>query len=514
MDPTELLAFVPPEVIRRHRVVPRAASSRVLEIGVAAEPAAGLLRDLAFATGRAVVPVFIDAQEIDRFIAAHVPPAPEEADESVVPDEPVTSGGPGTGDRAGDPSGDPSGDRAGDPSARPPAGESPASEHIPVGSVVQQIDALLYRAVAQGASDIHIEPYEHTLRVRYRLDGVLRVAEEMSLLQRDAVVARLKILASLDIAERRRPQDGRLRFRQGARTIDVRVSTLPTSFGEKVVLRLLDRSRLRLDLEALGLEGRGLDAFRRAIRLPYGLILVTGPTGSGKTTTLYAALSALNTPDVNVVTIEDPIEYDLPGINQAHVRGDIGFTFAQALRAFLRQDPNVIMVGEIRDAETAEVAVRAALTGHLVLSTLHTNDAPSAVVRLVDMGVEPFLVSAALRLVAAQRLVRRLCPHCRDETPPVSTPQGDPGGDAHAAPSYHSRGCVRCGGTGYSGRTALFEVMPVDASIAALVSRRAGLEDLRRQARVGGMQTLREQGMVRVRAGLTSIDEVLRETDA
>ena len=284
---------------------------------------------------------------------------------------------------------------------------------MPRGPVIQQVNHLIDQAIDQQASDIHIEPYETFFRVRYRLDGVLHTIGELSLLQREAIISRLKIMADLDIAEKRRPQDGRIRHQHGDRTIDLRVSTLPTDFGEKVVLRILDKSHLRLDLDVLGFDEVALSTFRQAIHQPYGIILVSGPTGSGKTTTLYAALNELNTDEVNITTIEDPIEYNLPGINQTHVRADIGLTFARALRSFLRQDPNIIMVGEVRDAETAKIAIRASLTGHLVISTIHTNDAPSTITRLVDMGIEPFLIASSIRLTVAQRLVRRICPDCK-----------------------------------------------------------------------------------------------------
>lgn len=474
----DLAEALPVTWMYRHRIVPLGVEDGVLRVGAVIEPEPAVLRDLAFLTGKTVVSVPVGRAEVDAFVRAY---EPEEEVEAVPADVPVQR-------------------------LMPRGGMSGS------GSVVEQVDRLILAAIEQKASDVHIEPYEHVFRVRYRLDGVLHTVEELSLLQRDAIISRLKIMASLDIAERRRPQDGRIRFPVGEQMVDLRVSTLPTDFGEKVVLRILDKSHLRLDLEALGFDEAALAAFRRAIRLPYGMILVTGPTGSGKTTTLYAALNALNTQEVNITTIEDPIEYNLPGINQTHVRSDIGFTFAQTLRAFLRQDPNVIMVGEIRDTETAVIAVRAALTGHLVLSTLHTNDAPSAVTRLIDMGVEPFLVASSVRLVVAQRLVRRICEACREPGTFDAALRAELQIDGDGSACFRGRGCAACSGTGYRGRTALFEVMPVDEALAGLIARRAGLYDIRRHAHARGMQTLREVALARMRAGITTPEEVLRET--
>lgn len=413
------------------------------------------------------------------------------------------------------------------------------------GPVVQQVDRIISRAISLGASDIHIEPYEHSFRVRYRIDGVLHLAGELNDMQREAVVSRMKVLASLDIAEKRRPQDGRIRvthrderkgpggerFRQSPplsragerrgsgdeRDVDLRVSVLPTHFGEKVVLRVLDRSSLRMDLGALGFEVGQLDRFRQAVESPYGMVLVTGPTGSGKTTTLYAALSSLVTERVNVTTVEDPIEYDVAGVNQTQARPDIGFSFAEALRSFLRQDPDIIMVGEVRDAETAEVAIRAALTGHLVLSTLHTNDAPSTVVRLIDMGVEPYLVAASVRLAVAQRLVRTVCQDCREAVVEGGSEASVlsslfPAGIPPDVTLFRGAGCEACGGTGYRGRRAIFEVMPVSERVARAVTQGAGGEEVREIALEEGMRTLRQAAIVRLLAGETTVEEVVRAT--
>lgn len=385
-------------------------------------------------------------------------------------------------------------------------------------STVALVNGLLLRAIRQGASDVHIEPYERELRVRYRVDGQLRTVFSAAPGQRDAVVSRLKVMAHLDIAEKRLPQDGRIRatFADAGRPrpIDIRASILPTLYGEKVVLRLLDPEGLRLDLTALGFAADGLDRFDRAIRRPWGMVLVTGPTGSGKTSTLYSSLARLNHPAINIVTAEDPVEFHLPGVNQVQVREQIGLTFASVLRSLLRQDPNIILVGEIRDTETAAIAVKAALTGHLVLSTLHTNDAPTSITRLVNMGVEPFLVASALHLVCAQRLVRRICAECRDadDTSASYESEQEIGLLRADVRRFRGRGCERCGGTGYRGRVGVFEVMEVTDALRDLVVANASAGDLRRQAVDGGMIPLRQSGLTAVESGLTTIDEVVRET--
>lgn len=382
------------------------------------------------------------------------------------------------------------------------------------GSTVGLVNRIITDAIGMGASDIHVEPYERSMRVRYRLDGVLHEVLKPNVAQAKAIISRLKIMADLDIAEKRRPQDGRIRVKEGERIIDIRVSTLPTDFGEKVVLRILDKSQLQLDLTRLGFEEEDLRQFQRTVRLPYGMILVTGPTGSGKTTTLYAALNSINSPDMNITTIEDPIEYNLPGINQTHVRAEIGLTFAAALRSILRQDPNVIMVGEIRDAETAEIAVRSALTGHLVFSTLHTNDAPSAITRLIDMGVEPFLVASSVKMILAQRLLRRLCDACKvsahlsvDQLREIGLQQ-----DSHSATFYCAKGCSSCHHSGYNGRMAVYEILPINNGLSDLIARGSTASELRSKARENGFRTLREAAIARMTRGETSCEEVVRET--
>ncbi|MFQ5690860.1 MAG: type IV-A pilus assembly ATPase PilB [Gemmatimonadota bacterium] len=381
--------------------------------------------------------------------------------------------------------------------------------------VVRLINGILSEAVRRGASDIHVEPYERELRVRYRIDGALQEIMRPPVRMKAALTSRLKILADLNIAERRVPQDGRIKMKIGKRVIDFRVSTLPILFGEKIVLRILDKGNLSLDLERFGMEPRAEKAFLGAIANPYGMVLVTGPTGSGKTTTLYAALSRINQEDVNIMTAEDPVEYNLAGINQVQVRPDIGLTFASALRAFLRQDPNIIMVGEIRDLETGGIAVKAALTGHLVLSTLHTNDAASTVTRMVDMGLEPFNVSSAVNLITAQRLVRRICDNCRTEAtylPEALEASGIPAEELAEFIFYRGEGCDACDGTGYSGRQGLYEVMPMSRELRRMILRGASSEELKDQAVAEGMLTLRTDGLLKVKRGITTLEEVVKET--
>ncbi len=382
-------------------------------------------------------------------------------------------------------------------------------------SIVTLANRIITDAIEIGASDIHVESHEHLFRIRYRIDGVLHEVLSPPPEKSRPLISRLKIMADLDIAEKRRPQDGRIRVRQGERTIDIRVSTLPTDFGEKVVLRILDKSQLQLDLTKLGFEGGDLKAFERTVRLPYGMVLVTGPTGSGKTTTLYAALNSINRPEINITTIEDPIEYNLPSINQTHVRPEIGLTFAAALRSILRQDPNVIMVGEMRDTETAEIAVRAALTGHLVLTTLHTNDAPSAITRLIDMGIEPFLVASSVKMIIAQRLLRELCPKCKTPLQSTSDQREELQlKDVGQRVFFVSKGCPACHNYGYQGRTAAFEVLPITNGLSDMIAQQITASDLRQKAREAGMLTLRQAALKKAARGETSLEEVIRETAA
>jgi type IV pilus assembly protein PilB len=384
--------------------------------------------------------------------------------------------------------------------------------------VVTLVNAILADAAKRRASDIHIEPYEKIFRVRFRVDGVLQEIMSPPLRLKNPLVSRLKVMAGLDIAERRLTQDGRIKLKMGVGgELDIRVSVLPTLFGEKVVMRLLDKSNLQLDMSKLGFDPQTLKDFLEAIHKPYGMILITGPTGSGKSTTLYSALSELNKPDVNISTAEDPVEYNLVGINQVQVREQIGLTFAAALRSFLRQDPDIIMVGEVRDLETAQIAVKAALTGHLVLSTLHTNDAPSTVDRLINMGVETFLLISSINLVAAQRLVRRICEKCKEPvevSPEILINLGVDSAEVGGGFStFNGRGCGNCNGTGYRGRLAIYEVMVMHEGLKELILRNASVVELKREAVKLGMSTLRMSALQKVREGLTTIEETVRVTD-
>jgi len=376
--------------------------------------------------------------------------------------------------------------------------------------VVKLVDLIIRQAIEEGASDIHIEPMENRLRLRYRIDGVLHEKPPPAPHLKLAIVSRIKILSKLDIAEKRLPQDGSFIMKFENRMIDFRVSTIPTIYGEKVVIRILDRSRLPLDLTQLGFEPAQLDLFREAIRKPYGLIFLTGPTGSGKTTTLYAALEEINSPEKNIITIEDPVEYRLEGVNQVQVKPQIGLTFANALRSFLRQDPDIILVGEVRDLETAEICVRAALTGHLVLSTLHTNDSASAITRLMDVGIEPYLLNPSLLMVAAQRLVRILCPNCKEAYEPTEDVVKYL--KVKKDLIFRAKGCEQCRYTGYKGRTAIYELIPVDDDVRTLITSRASAQEIKDLAEKKGYLSLWDSGIRKVEEGITSIEEVLRVT--
>jgi len=391
-----------------------------------------------------------------------------------------------------------------------------AAEEAPV---IKLVNLIFSDALKRGASDIHLEPYEKEYRVRFRIDGVLYESMRPPLKLRDAIISRIKIMSKLDISERRLPQDGRIKAKmkvQGKlKELDFRVSCLPTLFGEKVVLRLLDKDNLMLDMTKLGFEQDSLKRFERNIVKPYGIILVTGPTGSGKTNTLYSSIARLNSPDTNIMTAEDPVEFNLSGINQVQMKEQIGLNFAATLRSFLRQDPNIILVGEIRDFETAEIAIKAALTGHLVLSTLHTNDAPSTINRLMNMGIEPFLVSTSLNLICAQRLIRRICSECKTEI--TSVPQAlveigfDPE-EAEQVKLYRGEGCMTCNNTGYKGRVGLYEVLEASDDVRELVLCGASAVEIKQKAIEEGMITLRQSGLQKIRDGVTTVEEVLRET--
>jgi type IV pilus assembly protein PilB len=391
-----------------------------------------------------------------------------------------------------------------------------AAEEAPI---IKLVNLILTDSVKRGASDIHIEPYELEMRVRFRVDGVLQTVMSPPLRLKDAITSRLKIMAKLDIAEKRLPQDGRIMIKyksEGKRKeLDFRVSTVPTLYGEKVVMRLLDKENLRLDMTKLGFEPESLRKFERNISKPYGMVLVTGPTGSGKTNTLYSSVATLNKVETNIMTAEDPVEFQLGGINQVQMKEQIGLNFAAALRAFLRQDPNIILVGEIRDFETAEIGVKAALTGHLVLSTLHTNDAPSTISRLMNMGIEPFLVATSVNLICAQRLVRRICTNCKEE---LEVPQqalidaGYSPEETKTTKIYHGKGCSTCNKGGYKGRTGLYEVMEINDELRELILVGASALELKKKAIEQGMITLRRSGLIKVAAGQTTMEEVLRET--
>ncbi len=391
-----------------------------------------------------------------------------------------------------------------------------ASEDAPV---VRLVNVLLVDSLRRGASDIHVEPYEKDFRIRFRIDGLLYDVMHPPMKMRDALISRLKIMAKLDISEKRLPQDGRIKIKvkidNRSRELDFRVSTLPTLFGEKVVLRLLDKDKLMLDMTKLGFEEESLEKFKRNIEKPYGMVLVTGPTGSGKTNTLYSALQSLNTSETNIMTAEDPVEFNLRGINQVQMKEQIGLNFAAALRSFLRQDPNIVLVGEIRDFETAEIAIKAALTGHLVLSTLHTNDAPSTVSRMVNMGIEPFLVATSVNLIQAQRLIRRVCEQCKEshEVPVEALVEiGFSKEEAGEVELYKGKGCDVCNGTGYKGRVGLFEVMEVTDDLRELIIIGASSIEIRKKAIELGMVSLRESGLSKLREGITTIEEVVKET--
>ncbi len=381
--------------------------------------------------------------------------------------------------------------------------------------IIKLANTILLKSIKSQASDIHLEPYENDLRVRYRVDGKLMEFMKLSKSIAPAITSRFKIMAKLNIAEKRLPQDGRIRIKTGGKDIDLRVSTLPTVYGEKTVMRILDRSSVKVNLNDLGFEAADLEKYTKAIAAPYGMVLVTGPTGSGKTTTLYASLNRINKEDVNIMTAEDPVEYNIEGINQVHIKEEIGLTFAEALRSFLRQDPDVIMVGEIRDTETAEISIRSALTGHLVFSTVHTNDAPSTIMRLADMGIEKYLIASSLVLILAQRLVRRICPHCKAkiDVPPNALEEiGFNKEEAKTISVYKGKGCEYCNNTGYKGRIAIYEVMPISDKIKEMILHEASVNEIKQQAIREGMSTLRMSGLKKIKEGVTTIEEVMNAT--
>jgi type IV pilus assembly protein PilB len=491
----QVLKLIPAEVARKNQVLPLKRDGRLLTVAMADPSDLGLLQDLKFITRFDVVPVVTG----EFTLQALVERCYEQADQPQLSE--LLRDMEEIGDQL--------------ELVEEEEDEVVTAAQINDAPVVRLNNGILVEAVRRGASDIHIEPFEHELRVRYRVDGALLEVMRPPLKMKAALTSRVKILAQLNIAERRIPQDGRIKLKVNNRVIDFRVSTLPVLFGEKIVLRILDKGNLTLDLTTFGFEPKAEQDLMRAILNPYGMVLVTGPTGSGKTTTLYSALQRINTIDSNIMTAEDPVEYNLAGINQVQVRPDIGLTFAAALRSFLRQDPNIIMIGEIRDLETGGIAIKAALTGHLVLSTLHTNDAPSTVTRLIDMGIEGFNVASAVNLVVAQRLVRRVCKECKEEKRYTREELVSLGMDLEQASSmtfYKGRGCEACGGTGYRGRAGLYEVMALSPALRRLILRGASVEELRDQAVSEGMLTLRKDGIKKLEKGITTLEEVVKET--
>ena len=504
-----VLKLIPAGTARKHRIVPLRCSGTTLTVAMTDPRNVAALDDVRFRTGCTVEPLVASEAAVAAAIARHYDGARRgdgggRSLDATVREMEALGSGPDDSRPAG-----PAGEIeivAGDESR----GQAPA---------VRLINVVLTLAAQRGASDVHVEPYEKELRIRFRVDGVLHGVMTPPLHMRDAITSRLKVMAGLDIAERRMPQDGRIRirFRDGGSTkaIDLRVSSLPTLFGEKIVLRLLDRAHLMLDMTKLGFEEASLRCFTENVRKPWGMVLVTGPTGSGKTNTLYSSIAGLNTPDTNIVTAEDPVEFNLDGVNQVQIRDAIGLSFATVLRALLRQDPNVILVGEIRDVETAEIAVKAALTGHMVLSTLHTNDAPSAVSRLLNMGIEPFLIAGSVNLICAQRLVRRICPACTAPlavSPAALVEIGFGAAEARTVAPRRGSGCDACNGTGYRGRIGLYEVLEMTDPLRERILAGATGDGLRRAAVEAGMVTLRRSGLRKIAAGVTSIDEVTRET--
>jgi type IV pilus assembly protein PilB len=492
----EVLRLIPRDVAKKHLCLPINRAGASLIVAMADPSNIYAIDDLKFLTGYSIEVVIASEATIEESIARYYEKKPESSFEEVM------SGFEGEEIDF----------EASDDIASSAVDLEKAGNDAPI---VKLCNLILVNAIKKNTSDIHIEPYEKAYRVRYRIDGVLYEEMTLPLKLRNAVTSRIKIMASLDIAERRLPQDGRIKLKLGrGKEMDYRVSILPCLFGEKICMRLLDKGNLQLDMTKLGFEVDQLEHFKKALESPNGMVLVTGPTGSGKTTTLYSALADLNKTSDNISTAEDPVEFNLFGINQCQMHDDIGLNFAAALRAFLRQDPDVIMVGEIRDFETAEIAIKAALTGHMVLSTLHTNDAPSTITRLLNMGVEPFLVTAACNLVMAQRLARKICKECKVEIPP--NPQalidlGCSAEEAHAVTvMYKGQGCKTCNDTGYKGRIALYEVMPFTDPLKELVLQGASAAEIKAEAIKGGMKTLRRSGIIRVLEGTSTPEEISR----
>lgn len=498
--PQHILDEVPESLARQYQMLPVSITGDVLTLAMADPLNIMALDDLRMLTSYDIEPVVAMMSELDQAIEKHYGVGKQSANlfDELVRDH---AGGSGEGLEVVE-----EGEQHDDIAVLKAGAEE--------GPIIRLVNLVLVNALEGGASDIHIEPYEKVLRVRYRIDGMLEETKSPPKSVQAALISRLKIMANLDIAEHRLPQDGRIRIKFKGREIDFRVAILPTYYGEKVVMRVLDKGSLTLDLDKLGFEDQPMTAFREALKRPFGMILMTGPTGSGKTTTLYSALHKLNEPTHNIVTVEDPVEYELYGINQVQTHAEIGLTFASALRQILRQDPDIVMVGEIRDEETADVAIKAALTGHLVLSTLHTNDAASVFTRLTDMGLEPFLIQSSVILAAAQRLLRRVCSECRE---PVRVPQ-DVLDRIQWKPELHDgapqfvrgRGCSRCADSGSKGRLAVIEAMPNYPELEELILQRASATQLKERAMECGMRTLRQNSLAKAAQGMVSLEEVLR----
>jgi len=488
-----ILRLIPSDLALKSVVLPLKREGRTLTVAMADPTDLGLLEDLKFITRYDLFPVIAGEYTLRTLIEKHYGSANDQQFQDILKEF----------------------EEGEDVEVVAEEEEDSATQaQIDDAPVVKLVEGILKNAVLKGASDVHIEPFEHEIRVRYRIDGALMEIMKPPMKMKAALTSRVKILSHLNIAERRIPQDGRLRLKLGNKVVDFRVSTLPVLFGEKIVLRILDKGNLTLDLQKFGFEPKAEADLMKAILNPYGMVLVTGPTGSGKTTTLYSALSRINTSEVNIMTAEDPVEYNLMGINQVLVRNEIGLTFASALKAFLRQDPNIIMIGEIRDLETGGIAIKAALTGHLVLSTLHTNDAPSTITRMIDMGIEAFNVASAVNLVVAQRLVRRICKDCKA---PASYKDEELAtlGDLAAMKQLElmkGKGCDSCGGLGYKGRAGIYEVMAMSPELRRMVLRGASVAELRDQAVEEGMLTLRMDGIVKASKGVTTLEEVVKET--
>ncbi|HLZ90089.1 MAG TPA: type IV-A pilus assembly ATPase PilB [Candidatus Acidoferrum sp.] len=501
IDPN-VIKLIPQDTALRYQVIPLSRVGSVLTIAMTDPTNVFAMDDIKFMTGFNVEPVVASESAIGEAITRFYGGSDADSEElskmmkDLVDDEEL--------------------ELAAEEAELDAASLEKAAEEAPI---IKLVNLILTDSVKRGASDIHLEPYETELRVRFRVDGVLQTVMSPPLRLKDAMTSRIKIMAKLDIAEKRLPQDGRIMIKYRAdgkkKELDFRVSSVPTLYGEKIVLRLLDKENLRLDMTKLGFEPESLKKFERNILKPYGMVLVTGPTGSGKTNTLYSSVSRLNTVDTNIMTAEDPVEFQLGGINQVQMKEQIGLNFAAALRAFLRQDPNIILVGEIRDFETAEIAVKAALTGHLVLSTLHTNDAPSTISRLMNMGIEPFLVATSVNLICAQRLVRRICSNCKEELEVPEQALIDAGyspEEAKKTKIYHGKGCSTCNKGGYKGRTGLYEVMEINDELRELILVGASALELKKKAIEQGMITLRRSGLIKVGLGQTTMEEVLRET--